>query len=152
MAGFPCIITQDAWQQRQQRRQQQQGRRSREIWEEGEEDVVIHRMGNPYNRQRPHAPQRDRINSLLSHCEVVYKSDMHPHKDKWDDGWSYFQLPAGVIGNVVTLTLVGKNFRQYPTSGFYACVQEVGINGFPLFTHSTQLDELDPQMKSWFLR
>lgn len=41
-------------------------------------------------------------------------------------------LPLGVLCNVICLVLHGKKFRQFQSSGFYCCLENVGIQGVPL--------------------
>ncbi|CAB9501944.1 expressed unknown protein [Seminavis robusta] len=46
--------------------------------------------------------------------------------------WQHLVFPPSLIANVVTVTLVGKNSRQFSHSGFYACVEQVRLEGIPL--------------------
>jgi len=62
----------------------------------------------------------------------VYESEPLETPPPRNNAWQYHKLPVGVIGNVITITLLGKNFRQFDTSGYYACVQHVATQGIPL--------------------
>mmetsp|Transcript_8959 Transcript_8959/g.21308 ORF Transcript_8959/g.21308 Transcript_8959/m.21308 type:complete len:450 (-) Transcript_8959:145-1494(-) len=62
----------------------------------------------------------------------VYESPLLETPPPRNNAWQYHELPYGVIGNVITITLVGKNFRQFDESGYYACVQRVATLGIPL--------------------
>lgn len=62
----------------------------------------------------------------------VYESGQIETPPPRNNAWQYHELPYGAIGNVITITLVGKNFRQFEESGYYACVQRVATQGIPL--------------------
>ena len=46
--------------------------------------------------------------------------------------WQHVIFPPALLANVITITLVGKNSRQFQHSGFYACVEQVKLEGIPL--------------------
>lgn len=43
--------------------------------------------------------------------------------------WQTVSFPPGIVANAITLTLIGKNARQFVTSGYYACVNQVNLSG-----------------------
>jgi F-box domain len=47
-------------------------------------------------------------------------------------------LPAPVLANVITVTLVGKNFEQRQGTGYFACVESLDCTGIPLYLHPGQ--------------
>lgn len=63
----------------------------------------------------------------------VYESPLLDTPPPRNNAWQYHDVPFGVVGNVITFTLVGKNFRQFEESGYYACVQRVVAQGIPLY-------------------
>jgi hypothetical protein len=44
----------------------------------------------------------------------------------------HFTFPVGVMANVICIRLAGKQHRQFETSGYYACLEHVSIQGIPL--------------------
>ena len=46
--------------------------------------------------------------------------------------WQQVSFTSGVVANAVTITLIGKNNRQFQQSGYYACVDQVKLHGIPL--------------------
>jgi hypothetical protein len=46
--------------------------------------------------------------------------------------WQHLIFPPGLLANVVTITLVGKDSRQFQHSGYYACVEQVKLEGIPV--------------------
>lgn len=52
--------------------------------------------------------------------------------------WQRFVFPPTTIANVVTITLMGKNHKQFPHSGYYACVEQVQLEGIPLLENASQ--------------
>jgi hypothetical protein len=46
--------------------------------------------------------------------------------------WQHLIFPPALLANVVTITLVGKDSRQFSHSGYYACVEQVMLEGIPL--------------------
>jgi len=73
----------------------------------------------------------------------VYESPLLDTPPPRNNAWQYHELPYGVMGNLITFTLVGKNFRQFEESGYYACVQRVAAQGIPLY-ESKQAANPDP--------
>jgi len=47
-------------------------------------------------------------------------------------------FPPGVMANAITLTLRGKDSRQFPHSGFYACIEQIQVEGVPLLESHAQ--------------
>lgn len=83
-------------------------------------------------------PQRRLITSILAGQEPVYESTVHTPSSPGSDAWQHYPLPPLTAGNLITLTLVGKHHRQFPTSGFYVCVDKVAVRGIPLFSNKEQ--------------
>lgn len=82
---------------------------------------------------RSNAPAKsnaDTINDFLGGQTPVYESDLLAGPS--DSSWQSFSLSSPVVANVVTVTLVGKNQRQFTTSGFYSCVKQVAVRGIPM--------------------
>lgn len=91
-----------------------------------------------------HTAERDEdtIKRLLdgrvpSYESVVYET---PSADSVD--WQKYTLPPGVVANVVTVSLHGKNSRQFETSGFYCCVEGLAVRGIPLYESPDQAHSL----------
>jgi hypothetical protein len=63
----------------------------------------------------------------------VYESELLDTPPSMNNSWQYHALPFGVIGNVITLNLIGKHFRQFESSGYYVCVHSVAARGIPLY-------------------
>lgn len=73
------------------------------------------------------------IPGILAGHTPVYTSS--PREcDATNTGWQHFQLPSGIVGNVVVFSLQGKNHRQFPESGYYVCCERVECRGVPLWT------------------
>ena len=47
-----------------------------------------------------------------------------------------YNLPSGVVANVVAVDLIGKHVEQHPGSGYFACVESFDCRGFPLVDDS----------------
>ena len=73
------------------------------------------------------------IEKLLANQKPVYESPIHktPPADNVD--WQSYKFPKGVIANVITIELIGKNSRQFDHSGYYACIQNLTMHGIPLY-------------------
>mmetsp|Transcript_16199 Transcript_16199/g.46683 ORF Transcript_16199/g.46683 Transcript_16199/m.46683 type:complete len:406 (-) Transcript_16199:198-1415(-) len=84
------------------------------------------------------APQRQLITAILAGQKPVYESKVHEPSSPDSDVWQHYALPPLTAGNVITLNLVGKNHRQFPTSGHYVCVDQVAVRGIPIFTDQEQ--------------
>jgi hypothetical protein len=69
----------------------------------------------------------------------IYESGVLPTPPSLNNSWQYFELPFGVVGNVITFTLLGKNFRHFEDSRFYVCVQRVATRGIPLYHHVSDI-------------
>ncbi|CAJ1967813.1 unnamed protein product [Cylindrotheca closterium] len=82
----------------------------------------------------------------LARQTPAYESPLLDTPPPRNNAWQYHELPSGVIGNVITITLVGKNFRQFEESGYYACVQRVATRGIPL--HKSQEVAAAPRLES----
>ena len=73
------------------------------------------------------------IPAILAGHVPVYTSP--PREcDATNTGWQHFQLPPGIVGNVVVISLRGKCHRQFPESGYYVCCERVECRGVPLWT------------------
>lgn len=86
------------------------------------------------------APQRRLISAILAAQSPVYESEVHKPSSHDSDAWQHYALPPLTAGNVITLSLVGKNHRQFPTSGYYVCVDQVAARGIPLFSNKEQAE------------
>ena len=94
------------------------------------------------------------IDDMLDGQNPVYESPVLPGPD--DDAWVNHSLPDWVVANVITLTLVGKNRRQFDDavddgvhdnafrSGYYACVEGVFVRGIQL--HHEEEEEEEPSL------
>lgn len=81
--------------------------------------------------------QRAIIEAVLGSHTPVYESPLinvtsSNSTKEHDDSWQYYNIPDGVVGNVITFTLWGKNCEQYIGSGYYVCVERVAARGIPL--------------------
>lgn len=86
-------------------------------------------------------PDQCSIDRLLEGQTPVYESteyDVPPASN----ATMTFDLPPGVVANVATLTLIGKNNEQRTGIGFYACVERVDCLGIPLYTSVHQPSEV----------
>lgn len=82
-----------------------------------------------------------RLEELLCGEIPVWESDpqtyMGPNRETTmiDGGelpWQTVIFPDGVVANTVTITLLGKNNRQFDHSGYYTCVDRFQFNGIPI--------------------
>jgi hypothetical protein len=98
----------------------------------GVNEAPFHHPRMPASRA---APGQDTINEVLEGQTPVYESDplpVQPHSSEM----IRCPLPPGVVANVVTITLIGKNAEQFQGSGYYyACVEHLDCRGIPLYTH-----------------
>ena len=86
----------------------------------------------------------DTMTSLLRDQTPVYESPklacptIVPKLRSDDESqWVSHDLPAGVVANAVFVTLYGKTARE--SLGYYACVDQVKIEGIPLLLDRTAL-------------
>eukprot|EP00980_Cylindrotheca_fusiformis_P028232 scaffold22588_cov114-Cylindrotheca_fusiformis.AAC.4 len=82
--------------------------------------------------QHPHFGNKTLLDYLARQTPVYEHYNNTPPTPK-DNSWQYHKLPIGIIGNVVVFQLMGKNFRQFDNTGYYACVQSVEVRGIPLY-------------------
>ena len=129
-SGFPCMVSSHA-------------QLESEVADGGEDDNA----GNgtaassvAKTLSPPHASslQSRLIGYLLAGHAPTYVSPVRTAPNAHSDSWQHFPLPNQVVGNVVTVTLMGKNNRQFSTSGYYVCVDQVVARGLPLYTDQKQ--------------
>ena len=80
------------------------------------------------------------IEGLLAGQTPVYESSMLRGPPDRSDEWERYIIPDWVVANVITITLIGKKFRQFDgtpvthhgPSGYYACVEGVFVRGIPI--------------------
>mmetsp|Transcript_16223 Transcript_16223/g.24510 ORF Transcript_16223/g.24510 Transcript_16223/m.24510 type:complete len:343 (-) Transcript_16223:340-1368(-) len=77
-------------------------------------------------------PDQETIERYLAGQRPVYESQVISSLRPESNDWQYFKLPMGVIGNIITITLIGKNTKQFISRGFYVCVRRVATLGIPL--------------------
>jgi hypothetical protein len=80
------------------------------------------------------SPDQDTIDHLLSGHQPVYESQELGVPVDSDEMIS-FVFPPGVVANVVTITLYGKNREQRAGMGYYSCVEKVDCLGIPLYEY-----------------
>ena len=71
------------------------------------------------------------MQSLLENQEPVFEQ-AYPTHDPGSDSTITWNLPLGVLANVITVELVGKNKEQTQGSGYYACVDTLDCKGITL--------------------
>ena len=86
----------------------------------------------------------DRMEALLKDQSPVYESSKFRTPTivpkLWSDDesqWVTHDLPAGIVANAVVITLHGKTARE--NLGYYACVEQVKVEGIPLLSDRTAL-------------
>jgi hypothetical protein len=93
-------------------------------------------MADIRRRRAAAAAGKTTIETLLHGQFPVYESPEYDIVSD-SDNLQKFNFPApGVIANVITITLVGKNFEQFLGSGYYTCVEQVDCLGIPLDEHN----------------
>ena len=77
---------------------------------------------------------REIIQNIVGNQVPVYASPiMDVGKDvRRKDAWQVYSIPKSIIGNVVEITLYGKDVSHPVDNMFYACVERVAIRGVPL--------------------
>lgn len=80
------------------------------------------------------------IGRLLSEQTPVFRSSIYGTPQPKCDDWQHYRLPMGVVANLVTITLIGKNSRQFPDSGYFVCVSNVSVRGIPLYESNDSKD------------
>jgi len=73
----------------------------------------------------------NRIDGIINTYEPTYDSSIINARSTTEN-WQLYTLPNGIVGNIVILTLLGKNQRQFSNSGYYVCVERVAVRGFPI--------------------
>ena len=81
---------------------------------------------------------QDTIDRLLDSATQVYE---HTFEDAVGPRELQLVLSVPVLANIITVTLVGKNFEQHPGSGYYSCVERLHCSGIPLYLHPGQARE-----------
>jgi hypothetical protein len=122
LAGFPCMF-------------QTAGLR-----EEPRIPPQRHGMFAMDGRSAP--PDQDTIDQLLSGHQPVYESQEFGVPVDSDE-MIRFVLPPGVVANVLTITLYGKNREQRVGMGYYACVEKVDCLGIPLYEYPAHANEVE---------
>ena len=104
------------------------------------DDFINNNDGNGRNNNNTNdwSSDNDILQNLLVDEEPVYESRCGEHEQRligpMDDNWIRYILPdGGIIGNFVTITIEGKNSRQYETTGYYVCIEKLFIRGIPLY-------------------
>lgn len=99
-------------------------------------------MADRRRRRASAAAGKTTIDALLQDQIPVYES---PEYDivADSDNLQKFHFPAqGIIANVITITLIGKNFEQFRGSGYYTCVERVDCLGIPLNESSLEYNTI----------
>ena len=101
------------------------------IHSDAEDEIPCVMQGKPDGPWGDWASDEDTIQSLLENETPVYVSSqlVGPKNDEW----IRYKLPGAVIANVVTITLGGKDNRQYQATGYYACIERLFVRGIPLY-------------------
>lgn len=92
-----------------------------------------------YNREELLGDRRATIGAVLRGQIPAYQSPVMEVKEvqggegKDGDSWQMYDIPDGVVGNVITFTLWGKHTEQFSGTGYYACVDRIAARGVPLF-------------------
>ena len=73
----------------------------------------------------------NRIDGIVNTYKPTYDSSIINARSTTEN-WQLYTLPNGIVGNVVIMTLLGKNQRQFSNSGYYVCVERVAVRGFPI--------------------
>eukprot|EP00978_Attheya_sp_CCMP212_P041150 scaffold232293_cov59-Attheya_sp.AAC.2 len=120
-SGFPCLISTDS---------------------------QLREDGGTCNEMPTKNPRQALVDGILDGYEPVYESPIQHSDGPRCAAWQNLVLPPGVVGNVITITLLGKHNRQFPTSGFYACVDRVVVLGIPLYKYPNQHNDLSPASKA----
>lgn len=80
--------------------------------------------------------KREIINAVLSDHVPTYESAIITcNVKRKDDDWQFYEIPDGVVGTVITFTLMGKTAEQFPgnpTHEYYTCVERIAARGVPL--------------------
>mmetsp|Transcript_14357 Transcript_14357/g.19992 ORF Transcript_14357/g.19992 Transcript_14357/m.19992 type:complete len:554 (+) Transcript_14357:227-1888(+) len=88
---------------------------------------------NPHEQRRAKCDQ-DVIDNLLQNQTPVYESQLYEIVNSNNVNFQRYSFPQpGIVANVVTITLKGKNSKQFDHTGYYACVDRVVIRGIPLY-------------------
>mmetsp|Transcript_8270 Transcript_8270/g.12722 ORF Transcript_8270/g.12722 Transcript_8270/m.12722 type:complete len:413 (+) Transcript_8270:142-1380(+) len=105
---------------------------------------TIRRHAQKRSHHHPaHLPRNDKeaIHDLLRRHVPVYESPVFTTLSAKSVEWQQFDLPQGVLANAIVIQLIGKNSRQYDHSGYYACVENVLIQGIPLYKNLKEQEE-----------
>ena len=101
------------------------------VHSDAEDEIPCVMQGKPDGPWGDWASDEDTIQSLLENETPVYVSSqlVGPKNDEW----IRYTLPGAVIANVITITLGGKDNRQYQATGYYACIERLFVRGIPLY-------------------
>ena len=109
----------------------------------------------PSTSTTSNATDNQRALEYLFQQKPVYESKLLVAPPPRNNSWQYYPLSSssscsssgggccGVIGNVITITLIGKNYRQFDSSGYYCCVQKVASRGIPLYYNNNEQEQVD---------
>jgi hypothetical protein len=86
-------------------------------------------------------PEQETIDHLLAGHVPVYESQEYDVPADSNETMRVV-LPFGVVANVVTITLIGKNNEQRIGRGYYACVENVDCVGIPLYSYPDQAGDV----------
>jgi hypothetical protein len=76
-------------------------------------------------------PHQETIDSLLSGYRPVFESGEYDSPPDSSHVLKY-SFPDGIVANVITIALLGKNHEQFQGSGYYSCVESVDCRGISL--------------------
>ncbi|KAL7577064.1 hypothetical protein ACA910_006804 [Epithemia clementina (nom. ined.)] len=77
-------------------------------------------------------PDHATIEATLQGHEPVFESKPFTIPPHSDDVYKFPLPDGGVVANVITIELIGKNHEQFPQQGYFACVERVNVLGIPL--------------------
>mmetsp|Transcript_19972 Transcript_19972/g.28298 ORF Transcript_19972/g.28298 Transcript_19972/m.28298 type:complete len:224 (+) Transcript_19972:132-803(+) len=108
------------------------------IIQEGQNHVLFNNRNHNHHHQHHHQRRakcdEGVIESLLKNQTPVYESQIYDLPNSQSVNVQNYLFPKpGIVANVVTITLVGKNSKQFDHTGYYACVDRVDIQGIPLY-------------------